>query len=145
MVYERTSGVTSADLAKAAADAKSFADVKGMNGKVLGPFKSQDGQAIQTVVPIHIDPKSGWNDLPNIATSIKATTAATRTGSASISAGPAGTRPDSAEGVQGHRRHRCSTPRWPWSSFILLLTYRSPVLWLLPVTGRVRADQPRRR
>ena len=133
VVYERTSGVTSADLAKAAADAKSFADVKGMNGKVLGPFKSQDGQAIQTVVPIHIDPKSGWNDLPNIATSIKDTATRNANGLSVKLGGPAGIGSDQAKAFEGIDGNLLYSARSAVVIVILLLTYRSPVLWLLPV------------
>jgi RND superfamily putative drug exporter len=132
VVYERTSGVTSADMAKAAADAKSFVDVKGMNGKVLGPFKSADGQAIQTVVPIHIDPKSGWNDLPNIATSIKDTANRNANGLSVKLGGPVGLGSDQAKAFQGIDGNLLYSTLGV-VIIILLLTYRSPTLWILPL------------
>ena len=53
VVYERPGGaVTPADKAKVAADVKAFAGVKDVTGRILGPLPSQDGQALQVVVPI---------------------------------------------------------------------------------------------
>ena len=55
VVYERPDGpVTAADRAKAAADARRFAAVQDVTGKVVGPIPSQDGQALQVVVPIRV-------------------------------------------------------------------------------------------
>jgi RND superfamily putative drug exporter len=134
VVYERPSGITSADMTKAASDAKSFVDVKGMTGKVLGPFKSPDGKAIQTVVPIHIDPKSGWNDLPNIATSIKDTAARNASGLSVKLGGPVGLGSDQAKAFQGIDGNLLYSTLGV-VIIILLLTYRSPTLWILPLLG----------
>src|SRR5579862_6914290 len=47
VVYDRPSGLTSADRAKAVADAARFGQVSGVvAGQVQGPFFSRDGQAI---------------------------------------------------------------------------------------------------
>ncbi|HWC40997.1 MAG TPA: hypothetical protein VHK02_03325, partial [Actinomycetota bacterium] len=55
VVYERPGGaVTPADRAKVAADVKAFAGVKDVTGEILGPLPSQDGQALQVVVPIKV-------------------------------------------------------------------------------------------
>ena len=51
VVYDRASGLTAADRAKAAADARSFAGLHGVGaGQVTGPIPSADGKAIQTIV-----------------------------------------------------------------------------------------------
>src|SRR5215469_3769694 len=51
VVYYRASGVTVADRAKAAADARRFAGVHGVvPGQVAGPIPSADGRAMQTIV-----------------------------------------------------------------------------------------------
>src|SRR5215218_10689708 len=65
VVYERADGaVTPADQAKAAADVKRFAGVKDVSGKILGPIPSQDGRALQVVVPIKVDAEgNGWEEL----------------------------------------------------------------------------------
>ena len=44
VVYVRPSGLTAADRAKAAADARMFAGVPGVVGRVLGPIPSADGR-----------------------------------------------------------------------------------------------------
>src|SRR5215831_16573101 len=48
VVYQRAVGVTAADRAKAAADARAFAGLEGVGaGAVQGPIPSADGKAIQ--------------------------------------------------------------------------------------------------
>src|SRR2546429_9882133 len=61
VVYDRASGLTAADRAKAAADARSFAGLHGVGpGQVAGPIPSADGKAIQTIVSVHFG-SQGWN------------------------------------------------------------------------------------
>src|ERR1700749_1800186 len=61
VVYDRPSGVTAADKAKAAADAARFGGVAGVvHGQIAGPFTSTDGKAIETIVPVNLG-ASGWN------------------------------------------------------------------------------------
>src|SRR5258708_7184639 len=61
MVYDRPSGLTPADLAKARADALAFAGVSGVqHGQVVGPIPSSDGKAIETLVPVDLGSK-GWS------------------------------------------------------------------------------------
>src|SRR5262249_35472515 len=51
VVYDRASGITPADRAKAAADARRFAAVHGVvPGQVVGPVPSADGKAMQTTI-----------------------------------------------------------------------------------------------
>src|SRR5688572_17358387 len=54
VLYERESGITKADAAKAAADAKEFANFDKVSGEIIGPIPSEDGQALQTVVTFSI-------------------------------------------------------------------------------------------
>src|SRR6266496_1155185 len=55
VVYERASGLTAADRAKAAADARSFAAIHGVGpGQVMGPVPSADGKAIPTIVSVNL-------------------------------------------------------------------------------------------
>ena len=65
VVYERPDGpVTAADQAKAAADVQRFAAVKDVSGKVVGPIPSEDGRALQVVVPIRVaEEGNGWEEL----------------------------------------------------------------------------------
>ena len=50
VVYVRPSGLTPADLHKAAADAKLFAALPAVDGRVVGPIPSSDHKAMQTIV-----------------------------------------------------------------------------------------------
>ncbi|MFZ0187095.1 MAG: hypothetical protein WAL72_09145 [Streptosporangiaceae bacterium] len=50
VVYTRSSGITAADLRKAAADARRFAALPAVHGRVTGPVVSADHRAIETVV-----------------------------------------------------------------------------------------------
>jgi RND superfamily putative drug exporter len=55
VVYERPDGpITPADQAKAAADARRFATIQDVTGKVIGPVPASDGRALQVVC------RSGW-------------------------------------------------------------------------------------
>src|SRR5262249_58583821 len=62
VVYDRASGVTAADRAKAAADARRFATLHGVvPGQVVGPIPAADGKAIQTIVPVNLGQKGSGN------------------------------------------------------------------------------------
>ena len=74
VVYERPSGLTAADRAKAAADARRFAGRPGVvPGQVTGPIPRPDGKAIQTIVPVNLG-NEGWNGAATAADSIRAIT-----------------------------------------------------------------------
>src|SRR5215467_3905752 len=61
VVYYRAPGLTAADRAKAASDARRFAGIHGVvPGQVVGPIPSGDGTAMQTLVPVNLG-KQGWN------------------------------------------------------------------------------------
>jgi hypothetical protein len=64
VVYERADGITAADRAKVAADVQRFAGVRDVAGKITGPIPSQDGRALQVVVPMKINSEgNGWQQL----------------------------------------------------------------------------------
>src|SRR6266542_4873126 len=65
VVYERAGAVTAADRAKVAADARRFAGVKSVNGRVVGPIPARDGHAFQVFVPIKVG-DTGWTTLPSV-------------------------------------------------------------------------------
>ena len=50
VVYERSGGISASDTQAAASDAEEFAGLEGVTGEVQGPFPSDDGEALQTVV-----------------------------------------------------------------------------------------------
>ena len=131
IVYERTGGITAADQAKAAADAKQFAEVQGVVGQVAGPIPAQDGKALQTLVPIKVD-EAGWDKIVDSVKDIKTISSTGANGLDVYLTGPAGQAADSAsafEGIDGTLLYTTLIV----VAIILLITYRSPVLWLLPI------------
>ena len=65
VVYERTGGLTEADIAEATEDAESFRALDGttagpddlpvkLDGEVQGPIPSEDGEALQIYVPLNL-------------------------------------------------------------------------------------------
>jgi RND superfamily putative drug exporter len=132
VVYARPSGLTSADRAKAAADAHRFAGVTGVvPGQVAGPFVAADGKAIETVVPVNLGPK-GWNGASAAATSLRNIAQANAGGLSVHIAGPLGSAADSANSFKGIDGTLLMATLLV-VIVLLLVTYRSPTLWLLPV------------
>jgi putative drug exporter of the RND superfamily len=135
VVYERADGtITAADQAKVAADVQRFAGVQDVTGKVLGPIPSEDRKALQVVVPIRVDEEgNGWEELAPRVDEMRSIARANAGGLGVYVTGPAGSFADFAEVFSGFD----STLLYITAAIvmvILLLTYRSPVLWLLPLT-----------
>jgi putative drug exporter of the RND superfamily len=135
VVYERADGtITQADQAKAADDAKRFARVQDVTGEVLGPIPSEDRKALQIVVPIKVTEEgNGWEELAPRIDEMRSIARADAGGLAVYVTGPAGSFADFADVFSGFD----STLLYITAAIvmvILLLTYRSPVLWLLPLT-----------
>ncbi len=134
VVYERASGLTAADRAKAAADAERFVGLPGVGpGRVTGPVPSGDGKALQTVLQVDLG-KEGWNNAAKVADSIRALVGSNADGLTWHLTGPLGNAADSSEVFKGID----STLLFAALAVvivILLFTYRSPVLWLLPVVS----------
>ena len=132
VVYYRASGLTAADRAKAAADARRFAGLpRVLPGQVAGPIPSADGTAMQTIVPVNVGTQ-GWNGAIAPVDSMRAIAGADANGLAAHVTGPLGYAADNAKVYKGIS----STLLYAALAVvivILLITYRSPVLWLLPV------------
>jgi RND superfamily putative drug exporter len=102
-----------------------------VHGRVTGPVLSKDGKAIQTIVAADLG-KQGWN---GAATFVDAVHKIAAPGSGALSVhvtGPAGNAADSAKAIKGID----GTLLYATLAVVivlLLLTYRSPVLWLFPV------------
>ena len=131
IVYERAGGVTAADQAKAAADATAIAAVPGISGQVLGPIPAQDKGALEVIAPIKVD-TAGWNKVADVVAQIKTVTGTGPGGLAVYLTGPAGAAADSAgafNGIDGTLLYTTLIV----VAVILLITYRSPVLWILPI------------
>src|SRR5262249_10190666 len=59
VVYERDGGLTPDDLAKAQADAATWSTLTTLGGEVVGPVGWQDGEALQTLVPLAFGTEGG--------------------------------------------------------------------------------------
>ena len=129
IVYVRDSGITAADLAKAQTDARSFATLPVVDGRVAPPVVSQDHKAIQTVVGSNL----GYNaDISGFINSVQATAEKNADGLSIYVGGPAASANDELKIFKGID----STLLYSALGVVivlLLLTYRSPVLWLLPI------------
>ena len=102
-----------------------------MRGQIAGPFTSADGKAIETIVPVNLG-ASGWNAAAPAADSLRAIAESGADGLTVHIAGPLGTAADSSnafKGIDGTLLFSALAV----VIVLLLLTYRSPVLWLLPV------------
>src|SRR6188472_2430759 len=133
VVYENSEGLTADDLAAAKADAQQFADVEGVTGKVIGPIPSQDGEAAQTLVTFDFG-KDGWNKMPDAADELRKI--ADQSGVSVHIAGQGGQAADSAEAFGGIDGILLVSTLLV-VILILLVTYRSPVLWILPIFSAV--------
>jgi len=132
VVYDRSSGLTAADKAKAAADAARFAGVAGVvHGQAAGPYVSRDGKAIETIVPVNLGSK-GWSAAGTATDAFRAIATSGAGGLAVHITGPLGTAADSNnafKGIDGTLLFSALAV----VIVLLLITYRSPTLWLLPV------------
>ena len=132
VVYERPSGLTAADRAKAAADTRRFAQIPGVvPGQVVGPIPSADGRALQAILQVNLGAQ-GWAAATTAVDDIRAITNSNANGLVSHVTGPLGNAADNNNVFKG------ISGTLLWSAvavviLILLITYRSPVLWLLPV------------
>jgi RND superfamily putative drug exporter len=130
IVYQRGSGLTPADRAKVAADTEKFATLGKIDGRITGPEFSKDGAAAQVIVPLDLG-HDGWNRAGAVADKMRAI-AENTPGLAVHITGPAGYAADSADAFKGID----GTLLFAALGVVivmLLATYRSPVLWLLPV------------
>ena len=150
VVYHRAGGLTSADFAAIAAQAPRIGAVDGVvqrgsaprvafptsvqQGQRLG-LVSSDGSVATSVVTFNLGP-DGWNKLPPIADQLRSI--AQLDGADVHLAGPGGQAADAADafaGIDGTLLYAALGV----VILILLLTYRSPILWLLPILSSVFA------
>ena len=131
VVYQRQSGITPADLRKAAADARRFAALPAVAGRVAGPIPSADHRAIETIVGSDLGYKANIEGFVN---GLRATASAGNPGMSVYVTGPAATASDELKIFKGID----STLLFATLAVVivlLLLTYRSPTLWLLPIVS----------
>ena len=129
VAYERESGLTADDLAAATAQAAEFQEMTGVEGQVVGPIPSADGQVAQTVVTFNFG-KNGWEDMPDTADSLREMAAID--GVTIYITGSGGQAADSFEAFAGIDSSLLLAALGV-VVIILLFTYRSPTLWILPI------------
>jgi RND superfamily putative drug exporter len=137
VVYERADGLTPADLSAVQDDAASFGRISELDGTVTGPFPSQDGQAVQLVVPLNVG-ADGWEALGPIVDHMRQQANDGPDGLEVWITGPAGNAADSLEAFQGIDGTLLYAALGV-VIIILLFTYRSPILWILPIFSAVVA------
>ena len=127
LVYERPGGLTDTDRAAVAADLEEISRLAGVVAPPTPPFSSADGQALQVVVPLGTD----FEALAGDVTEIRRIAGGTPGLSAYLT-GPAGIGADFGEAFEGIDTTLLGATA-AVVIVILLLVYRSPVLWALPL------------
>lgn len=128
----RDGGARADDVQRLAALKERLAALPGVTGEVLGPVPSQDREAAQLVVNLRIDPDDGFEQLPDTVEKLRDVAAEDADGAAVYVAGPAALAADQAQafaGIDGILLVAAISV----VVVMLLLTYRSPVLWIIPL------------
>jgi putative drug exporter of the RND superfamily len=131
VIYQRQSGITPADLRKAAADARQFAALPAVAGRVAAPIPSADHRAIETILGSNLGYQA---DIGGFVNGLRATASAGNPGMSVYVTGPAATASDELKIFKGID----TTLLYATLAVVivlLLLTYRSPILWLLPIAS----------
>ncbi|MGH3243417.1 MAG: MMPL family transporter, partial [Spirillospora sp.] len=131
VVYERSGGITAQDRAKAAADVSALQKLPGAQ-KAQGPFPSEDGKALQTIVPFTDE------DLTAAVDDARALAERGPPGLTTHVTGPAGMGADQFEvfeTIDGFLLMAAGSV----VIVLLLIIYRSPMLWFVPVLSAVFA------
>ena len=153
LVYERDGGITEEDVAAAQADIAEFEQMNGATvGEIVGddgvpeaetevtidgqiefipPEASTDGEAMQVVVPIDAG-KDGWLIMPDLADHMREIAETDANGMTTHLAGYAGLAADQADAFESIDGALLMAALGV-VILILLITYRSPILWLFPV------------
>ena len=137
VVYERTGGLTAADTAAIDEDVQAFGELPELDGTVVGPVPAEDGEAVQLIVPLNVG-ADGWEQIAPVVDGIRAEASDGPEGVSAYVTGPAGSAADSSEafaGIDGTLLFAALGV----VIVILLFTYRSPVLWVLPIFSAVIA------
>ncbi len=128
VVYERASGITAADLAAVNADARKIEALDGLRGKVSPPVPSPDGQAVQLFVPVD---GADFDRAPAVIDAIRGAVSPANELDAYVT-GVGGITADLFE-VFGAIDGVLVFATAGVVILILLVVYRSPVLWMVPL------------
>src|SRR5450631_3293072 len=133
VVYERAAGLTPQDMASVTAQVAKFNAVKSVDRASVGPIPSRDNKSLQVAVPINAG-SAGWDKLSVAVDDMRSIAKASPAGLSVHFTGPGGFAADSSaafSGIDGKLLYSALAV----VIIILLITYRSPVLWLLPVVS----------
>ncbi|TQM71295.1 RND superfamily putative drug exporter [Actinomadura hallensis] len=131
VIYERAGGITAEDRAKAASDAAALQNLPGAQ-KVQGPIPSEDGKALQTLVPLTDE---------DFVKAVDEARDLVQRGPPGLSAhvtGPAGGAADQIkvfDTIDGFLLMAAGSV----VIVLLLIIYRSPMLWFVPVLSALFA------
>src|SRR4051812_2761802 len=135
VVYHRAGGLTAQDLRTISTQLPKIRSMDGVTGKVTGPVTSSDREVAQTLVTYNFG-KNGWNELPATADTLRDLT---RIPGVEVRiAGQGGQAADSADAFAGIDGTLLFVTLGV-VILILLFTYRSPLLWTLPIFSAVVA------
>ena len=129
VVYEHRPALSSSQRAGIARAAAALSREPRVDGKVAGPYWSMDGQAAEITVPVGL-PGNDWSIAGTIVSHLESV--AHVDGVSVHVTGPAGSAAassDAFKGIDGTLLYSAVAV----VVAILLATYRSPVLWVLPV------------
>ncbi len=130
IVYERDSGITAEDRAKALADSQDIADLNGVVSEPTPPIPSEDGQALQVIVEVDV---LDFEGLPADVEAIRKVVKTDAPDGLDVKVtGPGGITADFAEAF-GSIDTNLLLVTGITVALILLVVYRSLVLWLVPL------------
>lgn len=134
IVYERDGGLTEDDLAAITRQVEEYGGLETVRGEVVGPIPSAEQprpEAAQVIISVFVD-NEGWEKLPGLVEEMRRIAAEGTSGVSVHITGPGGAAADSAEAFAGIDGALLLAALLV-VIVMLLITYRSPVLWLLPV------------
>lgn len=131
VIYDRAGGITPADMTKATADKTAFRTVPDVAGDLVGPIPSKDGKAIEFIVSVKLG-KTGWGGISKTVDAITAIADKNANGLGVHVTGPGGYAADSGK-IFSSGGTSLGAITALVVIVILLFTYRSPLLWLLPL------------
>jgi putative drug exporter of the RND superfamily len=130
IIYARAGGLTAADKTAVREDVASLSRYA-YHGPVSGPVFSGDGKAATVSLPL-LSPQTGTTLTAEVKNLRQAVQAGTPAGVTSYVSGPAAVNADLASSFSGFDK-KLLLATLLVAAVILLITYRSPVLWLLPL------------
>ncbi len=131
LLFVRDGGGSQQDLARLTAAKAELAKLPDVEGEVVGPIPAQDGKAAQLIVTLKLK-DSEFEKLPDVVQEVKDVGEKNAAGAEVYVGGPAALGADQSEafaGIDGILLIAAVSV----VVVMLLLTYRSPILWIIPL------------